>query len=103
MNATFPRDKATPRYDSLYDKRVLANWIALIADDRDLDPATIATLSGLDEDRVRTILDGRVSDLSVELLDATLRAVERRPARCGNLGTGGLPRPLHVHGEGVAF
>ncbi|HYH37155.1 MAG TPA: hypothetical protein VD860_02945 [Azospirillum sp.] len=68
------------RYDDRYDRLALANWVALIADDRGLDAAAVAGLAGLDVRSAQAILDGDVSDCSVGMLDGVLRAVERRPA-----------------------
>jgi len=99
MNTPLPHTRTTPRYSSLYDKHVLANWIALIAEDRDLDAVALAALAGVDADTAQAILDGAVGELSLRLLDDVLRAVERRP-RCGTHIHPAALRP--VHAEGVA-
>ena len=101
MNALLPRVEITPRYCSLYDKHLLANWIALIAEVRDLDASAIASLSGLDTETAQAILDGRVIDLSVQTLDDVLRVVEQRPA-CGTHMRPGVLRPAHAETDGVA-
>lgn len=80
MSTFFASAQATRRYSVVYDKHVLANWIALIAEDRDLDAADIARLSGIDAGQAQAILDGDVSAFSVRVLDDVLRAVERLPA-----------------------
>jgi hypothetical protein len=101
MNALLSRVEITPRYCSLYDKHVLANWISLIADVRGLDAAAIASLSGLDTRTAQSILDSCVIDLSVQTLDDVLRVVEQRPA-CGTHMRPGVLRPAHAETDGVA-
>ena len=101
MNALLPRVEITPRYCSLYDTHVLAHWIAMIAEVRDLDASAIASLSGLDARTAQEILDGRVIDLSVQTLDDVLRVVEQRPA-CGTHMRPGVLRPAHAETDGVA-
>ncbi len=80
---------------------MLANWIALIAEVRDLDASAIASLSGLDTGTAQAILDGRVIDLSVQTLDDVLRVVEQRP-ECGTHMRPGVLRPAHAETDGVA-
>ncbi|WP_175426446.1 hypothetical protein [Azospirillum brasilense] len=96
MDVRLPRAGTNPRYDTLYDKHVLANWIALIAEDRDLDAVGIASLAGLEVGTAQAMLDGDVRELSVQVLDDALRAVEGRP-RCGTLVGGTVAaRPPHA-------
>ena len=100
MNARKPFVEAAPRYCTLFDKHVLANWIALIAEDRDLDVDDVAALTGLDTGTVQAILEGKVSTLSVRMLDDALRAVERRP-KCGTHVGSDVLRPAHAEAPGV--
>ena len=82
-------------YSELYDKLALANWIALIADDRGLDAAYVAALAGIDGRSAQAILDGEVAGFSVRTLDDVLRAVERLPALPREAGPC-RPYPTHA-------
>lgn len=102
MTMRLTRAGANPRYDTLYDKRVLANWIAMIAEDRMLDAVRVASLAGLDVGTAQAMLDGAVEELSVQVLDDALRALEGRP-RCGTLvGATVAGRPAHAVANGNA-
>ena len=78
MDMHAPATRATPRYSPADDRHILANWITLIAEDRNLDAADVARLSGIDAGTAQAILDGAVSAFPVAMLDKVLRAVERR-------------------------
>jgi len=66
-----------PRYDALYDRQVLTNWICLIADDRGLDATAISRLADIDVETASSILTGVTSPMSAAALDEVLRRLER--------------------------
>lgn len=61
----------------LRQKYVLANWITLIADDRGLEAAAVARMTGIDTEQAEAILDGVVIGTPLPTLDRVLRTLER--------------------------
>ena len=69
----------TPRHDALAARYMLANWIALIAEDHGWDAEAVARLAHIAPEEACAILDGAVVMTPAPMLDDVLRHLERRP------------------------